>query len=443
MSIMDYEDYKNLQNNIDNDTQAGVYSKQNINKFTKHLSHKFMSYMYDTDYRVNYVTDGIKYIFGILPKEMIGSCFYEKVHWQQSELKKIRTLEEKLQKDTKRSKQIDTSFVDTNGNIKHIRMTKYAIVIENKITGYEGIIEDITKEKEHELEEKRLLKELSCLNELTNTINMFHNIDELLKNSTRVISNGCCFPKSTMTKIIFDSKEYVDIFVEDALCENTSDIVIDSKKRGYVTTYTKCLSDICIKNTYTNKIKFLDIATEQLGVALNNLILKQHLEDMANHDSLTRLYNRNVIKKEIKNELTKAKRHNRNLSVILIDADYFKSINDTFGHQTGDTVLVELSKLFSKAIRSSDYAIRYGGEEFALVLPEASINTALEISLRIKEKVKNNQFNIDKNKINMTVSIGISSFPEHSDNLEELFKMADEALYEAKDSGRDAVYIYS
>jgi len=440
MSTIDCKNIHGFNEIVD---EVGVYHQHNVNKFTKHLAHKFMSYMYDKDYIINYISDGVKCIFGVTPDNIIGSSFFEEVSWSQHELQRIRMVEKKLLDNPNQSEQIDTSFINRHGITKHIRMTQYAISNDSKFLGYEGIIEDITKEKEHELEEKRLIKELSSLNELSHNINTFHNIDDLLKNSTSTISNGCCIPRDTSTTITFDDKSYTDVIIENASCINSCDILIDGKKRGTMSTTIKCTSALCSKKTYTNQVKFLEIAGEQLAAALDNLIMKKNLEEMAKHDSLTNLYNRNVLNKEIHNELEKAKRYSRDLSIVLIDIDYFKTINDTFGHQAGDHVLVKLSELFLQEIRSSDYAIRYGGEEFALVLPEASIDKALEISLRLLTKVQQTKFNIDGAQINITISIGISSFPNHSDDLDQLLNMADEALYEAKNSGRDTVYIYT
>ncbi len=132
------------------------------------------------------------------------------------------------------------------------------------------------------------------------------------------------------------------------------------------------------------------------------------------------------------------------LSIVMIDIDHFKKVNDTFGHTEGDKVLREISGLLKTSVRKKDTVARYGGEEFILILPEAGIEESFMIAERIRRLVENTPFEVGHARINLTVSSGISNFPSHrARSKEELVKMADQALYDAKRGGRNQVCIYN
>jgi diguanylate cyclase (GGDEF)-like protein len=131
------------------------------------------------------------------------------------------------------------------------------------------------------------------------------------------------------------------------------------------------------------------------------------------------------------------------LSLMMVDIDHFKEVNDAFGHTEGDQVLREVSSLLRASVRKKDTVARYGGEEFILILPGASLEASAAIAERIRGLVENTPFEVGKARLNLTVSIGISNFPDHQPkSKEELIKMADLALYEAKRGGRNRVCIF-
>jgi diguanylate cyclase (GGDEF)-like protein len=131
------------------------------------------------------------------------------------------------------------------------------------------------------------------------------------------------------------------------------------------------------------------------------------------------------------------------LSLVMIDIDHFKKVNDTFGHPEGDKVLREIASLLKASVRKKDTVARYGGEEFILILPDAGIEEALMIAERIRRLVENGPFEVGRAQVNLTVSLGISNFPNHrAKSKEELVQMADQALYDAKRE-RNRVCIYN
>jgi diguanylate cyclase (GGDEF)-like protein/putative nucleotidyltransferase with HDIG domain len=167
------------------------------------------------------------------------------------------------------------------------------------------------------------------------------------------------------------------------------------------------------------------------------------LEKMAIKDGLTGLYNHNHFKEILKNEYKKAKRHIQPLSCIMLDLDHFKSVNDTYGHQTGDFVLVKSSEILKRLVRDTDFLARYGGEEFFIVLPNTNLDGAFILAERIRNAFENNVFRKGDMARSVTVSVGISSTSDNNvtgDN--DLIKNADKALYRAKWRGRNNVCTY-
>ena len=128
----------------------------------------------------------------------------------------------------------------------------------------------------------------------------------------------------------------------------------------------------------------------------------------------------------------------------MVDIDFFKKVNDTFGHTEGDQVLCKISSLLKASVRKKDIVARYGGEEFILILPEARLEESFVIAERIRRLVENTLFEVGRTQVHLTLSMGISSFPSHrGKSKEELIKMADQALYDAKRGGRNRVCIFT
>ena len=160
-----------------------------------------------------------------------------------------------------------------------------------------------------------------------------------------------------------------------------------------------------------------------------NLLLK----NLSQIDTLSGLYNRRFMNKKIEEEISKYKRYKIPFSVLLIDVDFFKKINDTYGHDKGDFVIKRISNLLKQNIRDSDICARWGGEEFLILVPNNNLDGALILANNLKELIEKNNFEI---KENVTISIGVSTFDENSSQ-EKLLKSADIALYKAKENGRN------
>lgn len=170
-----------------------------------------------------------------------------------------------------------------------------------------------------------------------------------------------------------------------------------------------------------------------------DITAKKELEKFASIDKLTGIYNRRMLDSFLQKEIEVSKRHKDNLSLIIIDIDFFKLVNDTYGHLVGDNVLKQLSKIISQNIRISDIFGRYGGEEFLIICTKTSENNAFILAEKLRKEIENFKFDRVGYK---TISLGISSLT-NNDDIELLFKKADEALYKAKNSGRNKTVIYS
>jgi two-component system cell cycle response regulator len=165
------------------------------------------------------------------------------------------------------------------------------------------------------------------------------------------------------------------------------------------------------------------------------------LEALAHTDSLTHLLNRRALTIRLVAELERVRRYNSPLTMLMIDLDHFKLVNDTYGHLVGDEVLRGIATILQRSVRSVDMVARYGGEEFVVVLPETTEQGAVAFAERMRERVEEHKFEAARaHPARVTVSIGVSSFPApHVESAEDLFARADAALYRAKEEGRNRV----
>ncbi len=171
---------------------------------------------------------------------------------------------------------------------------------------------------------------------------------------------------------------------------------------------------------------------------VNSMIKKRlQLERLVNHDALTHVYNKRKIIGELDRELQRVKRYGNPLSILIIDIDHFKQVNDTHGHPEGDTVLATIAETALNSLRAIDMIGRIGGEEFLLILPETDLNGALIYADRLRMMIA--ALVIGANDIKVTISGGIATAPVHAVDREPLIRKADEALYEAKRAGRDRI----
>ena len=190
-------------------------------------------------------------------------------------------------------------------------------------------------------------------------------------------------------------------------------------------------------------LQFFSVIGYQMAATLKHFLRFSTVKNMATYDTLTGLCNRRYFEERLAIEADRSLKATLPLSLVMVDIDHFKRVNDTFGHTEGDRVLREISSVLKSSVRRKDLVVRYGGEEFILILPETNLEESYTIAERIRRAVETTPFKIGNIRLSLTISLGISNFPSHgARSKEEMVEMADQALYDAKRGGRNRVCIF-
>lgn len=257
------------------------------------------------------------------------------------------------------------------------------------------------------------------------------------------IGNKLIWPSSCKDEKIFELIK---------LLNNKSEYILTpDKKIGLfpLISENKLLGCIVTKSTEnilsTKEIEYLEQLSSQAATTINRANVYAEILKHATLDALTGFYNRHQLEERIKQEVSGAKRQKRNLCAIMTDIDFFKSVNDTYGHSVGDIVLKTISNSIKNQLRDYDTAGRYGGEEFVILLPDTNIEEAKMVAERLRQTVENKKIDIskifpDKKNISVTISLGVAQYNTGEDG-SKLIINADSALYKAKESGRNRVVV--
>ena len=220
-------------------------------------------------------------------------------------------------------------------------------------------------------------------------------------------------------------------------------LMVDSKPYGAIVAYNH------FDKITKKEIEYLEEIKSQAQATIERA--KSYIEvlEFATLDALTGYNNRHQFEKRLKETTSSAKRQNQPLCCIMSDIDFFKKVNDTYGHAVGDCVLKTVAKTIKKELRESDIPSRYGGEEFIFLLPHTNLDEAFIVAKRLRQAVEKKKINIEEYKIegvkeiSVTISIGVSEFDKADKNPQNLYKNADSALYQAKETGRNKVVVFS
>ncbi len=192
----------------------------------------------------------------------------------------------------------------------------------------------------------------------------------------------------------------------------------------------------------TTVLRAVRVLLEPASVALDNALQLKRVEALSVTDDLTRLYNSRYLNLVLRRETKRASRSGRPLSLLFIDLDGFKSINDTYGHLFGSRALVEAAAVIRSSARETDVVARFGGDEFALVLPDTGGEGAYAVGERIRERLAAHRFLAgDGLDIHLTASVGVATLPDAAASVEELVQAADKAMYQVKDSGKNGIHL--
>jgi diguanylate cyclase (GGDEF)-like protein len=224
-------------------------------------------------------------------------------------------------------------------------------------------------------------------------------------------------------------KNTESLLVLPLLCgdEAVGTFMLASRRKGH---FTKDVRDM------------LGVIANQVAVSLQNGLMYGKMETMATTDGLTGLTNHRSFQERFEQLLDRAERHGQPASFLLCDVDHFKKVNDTYGHPVGDEVLRQVARVLKSAVRKIDIPARYGGEEFAVVLEATGLSGALQLAERIRKDVGALVIDSDKGKFQVTMSIGVATFPHDGRDRAALIEHADQALYHAKESGRNRCISY-
>ncbi len=356
---------------------------------------------------------------------------------------------------------------------------KYNKEINEKKGKRENLIKENEKMKHYSEDVDRQTEELENLYEITKRMSAYLKMDEIFKILCVELKNNFYFDDCRLIGIQTMKDEVqinavYDIVTESKLQEpksydkNIIDLVSNRKKPLSITSITENdkksslnLPDsivtllaipiiinegvdnvIAVENLKEEDFEKFSIVIGQFALEMRKVKLYQIVEKLSTIDGLTNLLLRRHFMEALKKELQRAKLHNLKLASLMIDIDHFKKINDKYGHLAGDKVLVKIAQIIKDSARRMDLISRYGGEEFAIALSETDKEGAKVVAERIKSQVEEEAFQLDGEKANATVSIGISFFPDDTEDLMELIDLSDKALYEAKKTGRNKICIY-
>jgi diguanylate cyclase (GGDEF)-like protein len=188
-------------------------------------------------------------------------------------------------------------------------------------------------------------------------------------------------------------------------------------------------------------LDFLIKLAERTAIVIERVSLQQRLEELVVTDDLTNLFNTRHLNRSVETEIYRSRRYGHSVSVIFMDVDHFKDVNDTHGHLAGSKVLVEIAEILIRELRNIDIVARYGGDEFVLVLPQTTLGNAMAIAERIRQTIEKNVFlSSEKLKLRLTASFGVAAYPETAKSKDTLMRIADESMYNVKRHTRNGVY---
>ncbi|MBX7149027.1 diguanylate cyclase [bacterium] len=365
-----------------------------------------------------------------------------------------------------------------------LALTRHNLAIKNELEAKTKIIEETNSKLEHSL------KELSVLYSVSQVLSQSLTLNELILAITHVMKETLKLKESGIL-FLDDNKEYLEvrqfqgvgevphalqgvkfrlgegvsgraalekrtIYIEDRRNEeNYLHYKTNKQDEGSFVSVPLMVRDEVIgvlnvgdpqtKAFTETDIKLFRSLANQIGMAYDRAMLYMKTRELSVKDELTGLYNRRYFQNMLEMEWKKASRFSRPLSLLMIDVDFFKQYNDSYGHLSGDAVLQYIAEVLESNVREVDTVARFGGEEFVILLEDTNFENSLHVAENLKDLVQNNSAFFLKQRgqnKNLTISIGVSSFPERATTEEELLLFADRALYRAKGLGRNRVCGY-
>lgn len=222
--------------------------------------------------------------------------------------------------------------------------------------------------------------------------------------------------------------------------ETRSVVCVPLKCKGKVLGVIELVNKVGRNKFSEEDVFILTTLADYAAIALENAQYFNKIKELTITDDVTGLYNSRYLYDYLEQEMRRSQRYEMELSIIFLDLDYFKTVNDTYGHLVGSRLLREIAKVILTCLRDVDIAVRYGGDEFVVILPSTSKKKAVLVAERIRDCMKNTVFLQSQGlKIRQTASFGVASFPKDANNKLDLIRQADNAMYQIKNSSRDGI----
>jgi diguanylate cyclase (GGDEF)-like protein len=233
---------------------------------------------------------------------------------------------------------------------------------------------------------------------------------------------------------------------EDSVSRRHAELIYDGNSLQVMdlgSTNGTFINDVPVKNktaSHGDVIRFGNIIFKYIPAGSIETMFHDELSNLAHIDGLTGCFNRKYILDYLETEVKRCQKLDLPLSLIMLDLDHFKNVNDTHGHLAGDYVLKETVRLLrEKVLRTSDVLGRYGGEEFCIIMSEAALRTGIDVAERIRKAIEKHDYMFDGNTLIVTISAGVAQINKKDESSKDLIEAADKALYQAKESGRNKV----
>ena len=444
-------------------------------------------YSIDPEFKVLQVSPSVERVLGYKPEELVGKPFQGLNILAPESLE--RAFMDAMQVFSgERIVSTEYEFIAKDGTRKFGEVSGAPLYSqEGKIVAVISVARDITERKKAEEEVRRYTKQLEALFNIGATVSRTLNLEELLDNVLDTLLmvmgvevGGIFLLDEQTSKLLLRahrgmSPEFIrkvevvsigDGFIGQVAKSGkpilAEDVSADSKlsrmrKMGDgiqsfaavpIMAKEKILAVMGVGSRKYRKfpdweILMLDTIANQIGMAIENAQLYEHALELAFTDSLTGLYNRRYLMDQIEREFIRAQRSKAPLSLVMVDLDGLKAINDRFGHHVGDRFLKEVAKIVKVNTRASDVAARWGGDEFMLLAPGIDSRSAIKIAERIRAQVERYKMKLEGKEVGITISSGIVTYPDHASVVAELLKKADEAMYNAKKGGKNRSSVFS
>ncbi len=302
--------------------------------------------------------------------------------------------------------------------------------------------ENALQKRTEELVER--IKELNCLYGIADLVEQPGiTLDEILQGTADLIPPSWHYPGMTCARVVYGGKKYTSKGFKTSEWKQSREIVVHAHSSGTVEIFYNGVVPEGDEPFFKEEYSLLHAITERLGRIIERFQAEQLLMKLATTDPLTGLYNRRHFFDLAEMEIARSKRYRRPLACIMFDIDFFKRINDSYGHLFGDRVLQAMVWRCRENIRRVDIFARYGGDEFVILLPETGSRRSKQLADRLCTGFQEQPLKIDQKEIFITLSMGLASLQgTEALALDILLNRADEALYDAKSKGRDRVSVW-